>query len=353
MDNVTHSLFGWTIARTGLDRRIPYATATLVLASNAPDIDIVAGLHNGVDYLAVHRGPTHGPLGVIGLGLVTAAIISVWARLRARRHGEGGDRAGTRHFARWWGLATIGIMCHILMDLPTSYGTRLLSPFVWTWYALDWMPIIDVYLWVTLSVAVVAGWTRHRQRVAIIALGLMAFDYTARAALHERALANGALFDAAGMRAPCAAAPTFVRHSGTPDTPRAKPDSCVEVAALPTFFSPFTWRIIRQYPNEYELSDRSVLRERPPAGTSRLVSDGGPDVLRARTTRAGRVYFDFARFPIAKISAPAPDLTTVRLLDARFLMVPAGVREASTRARLSVVVTFDGSGRVVDQRFGN
>ena len=82
MDNVTHSLFGWTVARAGIDRRVPYATATLVLASNAPDIDILAGLRSGVDYLAVHRGPTHGPLGVVGLGLVIAGIISAWARWR-------------------------------------------------------------------------------------------------------------------------------------------------------------------------------------------------------------------------------------------------------------------------------
>jgi len=65
------------------------------------------------------------------------------------------------------------------------------------------------------------------------------------------------------------------------------------------------------------------------------------------------VYFDFARFPIARISTPTPVLTTVRLLDARFLMMPVGVGDASTSARLSVVVTFDESGRVVEQRFGN
>jgi len=231
MDNITHSLFGWTVAHAGFDRRVPYATATLVLASNAPDIDIVAGLHNGVDYLAVHRGPTHGPLGVIGLGLVTAAIISAWARVRGR-NGKGADRPGTHRFLHWWGLATIGIVCHVLMDLPTSYGTRLLSPFVWTWYALDWMPIIDVYLWVVLSVAIAAGATRWRERAAILALGLMAFDYAARATLHERALTKGALFDAAGTRVPCAAAPTFVRHSGATDHASAGPGACVEAAAL-------------------------------------------------------------------------------------------------------------------------
>ena len=31
--------------------------------------------------------------------------------------------------------AMIGVLCHILMDFPTSYGTRLLSPFDWHWFA--------------------------------------------------------------------------------------------------------------------------------------------------------------------------------------------------------------------------
>ena len=77
MDNVTHTLFALTLARTPLGRR-PGATAALVLASNAPDIDIVAAFGGSANYLAWHRGPTHGPLGVLGLGLVTAAM--VWGR---------------------------------------------------------------------------------------------------------------------------------------------------------------------------------------------------------------------------------------------------------------------------------
>ncbi len=353
LDNLTHSLFGWTVARAGLGRRVPYATATLIFASNAPDVDILAGVRSGVDYLAAHRGPTHGPLGVIGLGLVTAGIISVWARLRSRRDGRRVGDADTHHFVRWWLLAMIGIVCHVLMDLPTSYGTRLLSPFVWTWYALDWMPIIDVYLWLVLSVALIAGARAQRNRIAIIALGLMAFDYAARAALHERALTNGASFDAAGVHAPCAIAPTLVAHSGPIDVSSSPRDACVEAAALPTFFSPFTWRIIRRYRNDYELSDRSVFATSAAIHSARATSETGPDVLRVRGTRPGRVYLDFARFPIAKTSARTATLTTVRLLDARFVAMPTFGANETANARLSVVVTFDESGRIVDQRFGN
>ena len=351
MDNLTHSLFGWTLARAGLGRRLPHATATLIVASNVPDIDIVAGFRDGVDYLAVHRGPTHGPLGVVGLGLLTAALISVWRRASSRgSRAPDRDRAA-RHFVSWWLLAMIGIVCHVLMDLPTSYGTRLLSPFVWTWYALDWMPIIDVYLWLVLIVALVAGSRLGRERAALIALGLMACDYSARAILHHRALDNGALVNAAGIEAPCMAAPTLVSHTGEARPHAAGFDGCLEAAALPTFLSPFTWRVIRQQSNGYELSDRRVFGHSQTIQSAWLPSDNG-NAERVRPTRPGRVYLDFARFPIAELMARTPSLTTVRLSDARFVVMPVNVRGLSASARLSVIITVDGAGRVVEQRFG-
>ena len=349
MDNLTHSLFGWTIARAGLGRRVPYATATLIIASNLPDIDIVAGLRDGIDYLAVHRGPTHGPLGAVGLGLLTATVISGWQRVASHRSRFAPGDRGEGHFGSWWLLATIGIACHVLMDLPTSYGTRLLSPFGWTWYALDWMPIIDVYLWVVLVAALVAGSKIGRTRAALIALALMACDYSARAILHHRALTNAASFNAAGVRATCTVAPTLVAHSGGALPLQTEPDVCLEAAALPTFLSPFTWRIIRQHSNGYELSDWRAFGHVATIQSAWLASDRS-DVERVRGTRPAQIFLDFARFPIAELVARTPSLTTVRLSDARFVMMPVNNRRAS--ARLSVIVTVDASGRIVEQRFG-
>ena len=91
MDNVTHSLFAATIARTPLGRAGRGTTAALILASNAPDIDIVATAGGAVNYLEWHRGPTHGPLGVIGLSLVTASIVW-WGRLSPQHHSECSSR---------------------------------------------------------------------------------------------------------------------------------------------------------------------------------------------------------------------------------------------------------------------
>jgi hypothetical protein len=239
------------------------------------------------------------------------------------------------------------------MDLPTSYGTRMFSPFVSTWYALDWMPIIDLYLWAVLIGALAVGSRIRPQRAAFIALGFMAFDYTTRAVLHERALTNGAMFDAAHVRSVCESAPTFVKHSTTDGIPPTRTDACIEAAALPTFFSPLRWRIIRQHSRFYELSDRTIAAESTQVRARRLENENSPDVLRVRQTKPGTVYFDFARFPVANVSRSSPTLTTVRLFDARFIAMLSTREDAPTNARLSVVVTLDESGRVVQQRFGD
>jgi hypothetical protein len=60
MDNLTHTLFGLTLARTPLGRAGRGVTTALVLASNAPDADIVMTARGNASYLQWHRGPTHG-----------------------------------------------------------------------------------------------------------------------------------------------------------------------------------------------------------------------------------------------------------------------------------------------------
>ena len=65
------------------------------------------------------------------------------------------------------------------MDLPTLYGTRLLSPFDWHWYAADLMPIVDVYLLVVLAAGLALGWARPqlRRQTACLVLAFMAVNY--------------------------------------------------------------------------------------------------------------------------------------------------------------------------------
>src|SRR5262245_7747070 len=147
MDNLTHTLFGLTLARTPLGRAGRGTTAALVIASNAPDLDSVSNFAGPGGYLTWHRGPTHGPLGIIGLGLLTAAVVwigrqyfdsndgdrerraAVHSLKGSRQNGPAANQAGRASFAMLAVGASIGVLMHVLMDLPTPYGTRLLSPF--------------------------------------------------------------------------------------------------------------------------------------------------------------------------------------------------------------------------------
>src|SRR5271157_4894263 len=76
MDNVTHTLTAVAISQTGLNRRTRFATLTLILAANAPDIDIVCGLKDSVTYLKYHRGISHSLIGITVLALILWGSIS-------------------------------------------------------------------------------------------------------------------------------------------------------------------------------------------------------------------------------------------------------------------------------------
>jgi inner membrane protein len=355
LDNLTHSLFGVVLAR-GLAPRTPHATLTLVLASNAPDIDAVAAFTGGAaGYLSAHRGPTHGPLGFLSLAVLTAVLVFCWSAWRARRRGEP-LQAPLRTFRATCGLALLGVTLHALMDLPTSYGTRILSPFVQTWYAFDWMPIIDVYLWGMLLGALLWCRTKRQRatRVAAAALVLMVAYYGGRALLQQRALADGAERTAAGHASPCAESPTLVRHPRVIEAPRAGPGACIQAAALPTFLSPFSWRIVRQYPHGYEVSQRSALGPADDLPAAWIPSEASAWIARARATATGRVFLDFARFPAARVIRHDENGVVVRFDDVRFTGSPLGTNlDAPARSPFAATIALGFSGEVLQERLGD
>ncbi len=84
MDNLTHSLFGLTLARTPLGRAGRGTTAVLVIASNIPDIDGLSAVRGTASYLHWHRGPAHGPIGVVLLSVASAGLVWGWQRFEQR-----------------------------------------------------------------------------------------------------------------------------------------------------------------------------------------------------------------------------------------------------------------------------
>src|SRR5262249_16394501 len=152
----------------------------------------------------------------------------------------------------------IGIACHVLMDLPTSYGTRALSPFAWTWFAQDWEPIMDIYLLAILAAGLWFGRSvgktqaasaNARSRNAVLALGLMMVNYGVRATAHHEAVGVGPRIFGAQLPPPCRDAPAntpFERwpHKVAPSASDSSSRCLVEIAAMPDFLSPFRWRLI-------------------------------------------------------------------------------------------------------------
>jgi len=337
LDNLTHSLFGLTLARTPLGRAGRGTTAALLLASNAPDVDIIVTAGGTANYLEFHRGPTHGLLGVAGLGLLVATV--VWF---GRKRWDRNTTDAQASFLMLWAVAAIGIVCHVLMDLPTSYGTRPLSPFAWTWYGFDWMPIVDIYLlailgagfWFSRAPATDPNRSARRTRNAAIALLLMGANYGLRAATHHAAIARAP--EVFGPRLggwceqsvlPSRTIDHWPRFPETTPRDRAAGRCLVELAAMPDFLSPFSWRLIAQLSNGYEVRDVNLLAD-PSRDDSHLATrllsvhvpnQWTPAVVTAASAPTARVFLGFSRFPAARSVVSEDGTATVRWSDLRFI----------------------------------
>jgi inner membrane protein len=161
VDPVTHTLTGAALSRAGLYRTTPLATATLVLAANAPDIDIVTSVAGSYTSLALRRGITHGPIAMLLLPLVVTGAVLLYDRLRRRRRQA--DAPPVRALPTL-GLATLGVLTHPLLDWMNTYGVRLLMPFSERWFYGDSLFIIDPWVWLMLAAPLVGLYVATRRR---------------------------------------------------------------------------------------------------------------------------------------------------------------------------------------------
>ena len=359
MDNLTHTLFAVTLGRaTGLSRRGAGMTAALVIASNIPDIEVVTRLNGDrLAYLATHRGPTHGPLG-LALGL--AAACAVWLVVRRRK-----GAMPPASFA-WLTLAgLVGIVGHVALDFPTSYGTRLLSPWSEVWYGVDWMPIVDIYLLGILALGLsVARWKPSlRIGAAVAALMFIPLDVGARAVLHERAVDRALALQAQWMGSTPPRPAAFFSYMG-PSRPAALP------AAMPTLLSPFTWRVAARVPGGFAVADIHLLTP-PEPSAPRVVRDSeplqgsgdvplwfpddrGPLVERASQARFAQVFLQFSRFPAAEVRPSRNGIVTVHWYDLRFAQraTPVGDDTRRHTSPFGAWVRLSPAGQVIAQLLG-
>ncbi len=191
MDNVTHTLTGLAMSRAGLNRYYKHATPLLLLAANAPDIDIASAVGGGFNYFRYHRAFTHSLVAAPLLALVLALLFCAFER-------------SLRNLAVTFGIALAGVASHLLLDWTNSYGVRYLFPFNAHWYSLDWTNVFDVWIWAILILAalgpllarLVNAEVGARARsapgrgLAIFALLFLTLYNVGRGVIHQRALAT-------------------------------------------------------------------------------------------------------------------------------------------------------------------
>jgi inner membrane protein len=339
LEPVTHFLTGACLGRAGLNRKTALATFTLTLAAEAPDLDVVSSLRDPIFGFAHHRGFTHS---FVGLVLVAAAVTGfvylVW-RLRGRK-------TTIPDLPPRWGLLFLysyfAGLTHILLDFTNNYGVRPFWPFSERWYSWDIVFIVEPIMLALLVLGLLLPglFTLINQEIGVrrktpagrlaaslaligVALNWGVRDYEHRRAVHalEARLYEG-----------------------------AEP---IRVSAYPGWVNPFQWYAVVETENYFVTTsvdssipdvapdDRMAIRYKP---------EETPATLAAKNSYLGRVYFDWAQYPVAESEPLTPPRKgfLVRFYDLRYNNPTIGGRRPLAAAAL-----LDDKLNVIEERMGS
>jgi len=277
------------MGRAGLNRKTALATLTLTLAAEAPDLDVLAAIRGRVFGFAHHRGFTHSFLGVpIDAVVVVGFVYLIW-RLRGRKTRD-------PNLPARWGLlflyACLAGLSHILLDFTNNYGVRPFWPFSEKWYSWDIVFIVEPVMLLLLFLGLVTpalfslidkeiGVRRRGPRgrlAATLALLGVAAMWVVRDYEHRRAV--------------------NVLEARTYDG--ADP---VRVSAYPVMINPFHWHGVVETSTLFALAPvDSLTPEVDPDDQMeiRYKPEETPVTLAAKRSYAGRVFLDWAQYPIAE-----------------------------------------------------
>lgn len=325
MDNLTHSLTGLLLARAGLNRLAPRATALAVIAANLPDLDIVTGVNGSLCYLAHHRGFTHA---LFWAPLVALAALPIWWLLARKQ------ALTSRHWIGAYLVALTAIFSHLGLDFLNVYGIRLHLPFSADWPRLDLVNIVDIWIWAILLVCALGPLLARLvyseigarggagRGMAITGLILIAIYIGGRAELHARAIG------------------TLQARLYEKEQPRL-------TAALPSAANPWQWTGLVETNSAWHVVPVNLLlRDFDPDARRTFYK---PDLSRVRApilaTETARVFLDFNQAPLWRVTpvATPEGASLVHIYDLRFGLPGEGA--------FSCDFLIDAQGKVLRERF--
>ncbi len=353
MDPVTHLLTGACLARTGFHRRAAYATATMTLAAEMPDLDVVWSAGGPIVGFEHHRGWTHTFLGLPFEAAVLLGLVWGWSRWRAHRSGPrpAEDAKGRTLAPERWGLlylfALFALLSHLFLDWTNNYGLRPFFPFNPRWYAGSFVFIVEPVMLLLLALGLLAP----------VLFGLINSEIGARRPLYRgQGWAMAALVGVLVMWEV-----RWYEHGRAERLAMGADYGSVEllrVEASPYPGNPFHWSTAVEAPEFFQMASVDTLRDlastseqedrfyKPPRTAA---------VLAADRTLLGRVYLDWSSYPVvsevpAPADAPRGTAHTVLYRDLRFLY-DTPLSHGRESPPLSGTAFLDGGNRTVELRF--
>jgi len=337
------------MGRAGLNRRTALATATLTLAAEAPDLDVLSRFGGSAFGLNHHRGFTHSFLGVPIVAIAVVGLIWLIWRLRGRK-------TRNPNLPPRWGLlfayACLAGLSHILLDYTNNYGVRPFWPFSERWYSGDFIFIVDPILLLVLTLGLILP----------ALFSLINEEIGARSRVLPRGrmaatLALLAVFAYWGLRAYEHSLAVAALESRTYNGADA-----IRASAYPRVVNPFRWYGVVETPAFFATMDvdslnaSSMTPEVDPEAQMhiRYKPEETPVTLAAKESYLGRVYLSWAQYPITETEQLENDAGNnsraayaVRFRDLRY-----DEPGSPARGALAAAILLNRNLQVLEERFG-
>lgn len=303
MDLVSHALAGALVASVGLQSKYGIvASATMVAASLAPDVDNVALVLGPQGFFEYHRHPlTHSMGGAVLLSAALTAVVCLATPLKQP----------------WlvFGISFSGMMLHLLADLLTPWPIPLFYPFSNNTYSLDVIHFFDPFLLAVLAAGTFAAIKWPDKGVLVVAIMLL--------------VVGGYL----GFR-------VYARETAVHLARDGKTTS--NVTAVPHGLSPLVWDVIEREDGGYAYCVVDSLSHQVQSCQTIHSSSNGPAVAASRSSPLVQSFLKRSRFPVSFVRQEG-DRTTVEWRDVHLMIGGGAIR--------GVKVVLDGQGQMVEEKY--